>query len=119
MPNVKTRKSRTKLSFWKMIKWEKDKTLNNVVSHNSKRQKNMNWSSSSCKNGENGCFRERMTFFSLEFREIRSSEFVGIRSKAALRGEAYAWTPVLGSFVKLREVGDLSYLGFTLYLSVL
>ena len=28
------------------------------------------------------------------------------------------WAPVLGSFVKLREVGDLSYLSFTLYLSV-
>ena len=26
---------------------------------------------------------------------------------------------VLGSFVKLREVGDLSYLGFILYLSTL
>ena len=79
----------------------------------------MNWSSSSCRNGENGGFRERMTSFSLEFREIRPSEFVGIRSKAALRGKAYTWTPVLGSFIKLREVGDLSYLGFTFYLSVL
>ena len=39
--------------------------------------------------------------------------------KAALRGKAYMWTPVLGSFVKIREVWDLSYLGFTLYLSVL
>ena len=28
------------------------------------------------------------------------------------------WTPVLGSFNKLREVGVSSYLGFTLYLSV-
>ena len=36
-----------------------------------------------------------------------------------LRGEAYAWTPILGVFNKLREVGVLSYLGFTLYLSVL
>ena len=79
----------------------------------------MNWSSNSCRNEENGGFRERRTSFSLEFREIRLSEFVGIRSKAVLRGEAYTWTPVLGSFVKLREVGDLSYLVFTLYLSVL
>ena len=67
---------------------------------------------------KNGGFRERRTSFSLKFREIRPSEFVGIRSKGALRGEAYAWTPILGSFVKLREVGDLSYLGFILYLSV-
>ena len=27
-----------------------------------------------------------------------------------LRGKAYAWTPVLGSFDKLHEVGLLSYL---------
>ena len=47
------------------------------------------------------------------------SKFVGTRSKAALRIEAYAWALVLRSFEKLREVGDLSYLGFTLYLSVL
>ena len=40
------------------------------------------------------------------------------RRKAALRGEAYAWTQVLGSFIKLREVGVSSYLGFTLCLSV-
>ena len=66
---------------------------------------------------KNGGFRERRSF-SLKFREIRSSEFVGTRNKAPLRGEAYAWTPVLGSFVKLRELGDLSYLGFILYLSV-
>ena len=28
------------------------------------------------------------------------------------------WTPVLRSFNKLREEGDLSYFSFTLYLSV-
>ena len=50
---------------------------------------------------------------------IRQSKFFGARSKAALCDEAYAWAPVLGVFDKLREVGDLSYLGFTLYLSVL
>ena len=60
-----------------------------------------------------------MTLFSLDFREIRPSKSFGPRRKAALRGKAYAWTLVLGSFVKLRELGDLSYLGFTLYLSVI
>ena len=60
-----------------------------------------------------------MTSFSLDFREIRPSEFVGTRSKAVLRSEGFAWAPVLRSFDKLIEVGDLSYLGFTLYLSVL
>ena len=63
--------------------------------------------------------RERKCSFSLDFREIGLSKSFGQRRKATLRREAYAWTPVLGSFVKLREVGDLSYLGFTLYLSVL
>ena len=67
----------------------------------------------------NGVSSERERGFSLNFRQIRSSEFVGTRSKVTLRIEAYAWAPVLRSFDKLREVGDLSYLGFTLYLSVL
>ena len=64
-------------------------------------------------------FSERVCCFSLNFRQIRPSEFVGTRRKVALREDVYAWAPVLGSFVKLREVGVLSYLGFTLYLSVL
>ena len=68
---------------------------------------------------KNWSFRERTSDFSLNFRQIRPSKSFGPRRKVALRGEAYAWTPVLGSFVKLREVGVLSYLGFTLYLSVL
>ena len=66
-----------------------------------------------------GGFSERVSNFSLGLRTIRPSEFVGTRRKVALHDEAYAWTPVLGVFNKLREVGDLSYLGFTLYLSVL
>ena len=49
---------------------------------------------------------------------IRPSEFFGTRRKVALRGEAYAWAPVLRSFDKLREVGVSSYLSFTLCLSV-
>ena len=60
-----------------------------------------------------------MTSFSLDFREIRSSKSFGPRRKAALREEAYAWTPVLGSFIKLREVGDLSYLGLLFFLTIL
>ena len=66
---------------------------------------------------KNGDFleRERESNFSLEFREIRPSEFVGIRRKAILRDEAYAWAPVLRSFDKLREVGVLSYSFYTLF----
>ena len=55
----------------------------------------------------------------LKYREIRPSKSFGPRRKAILRGEAYACAPVLGVFDKLREVGDLSYLGFTLCLSTL
>ena len=55
-------------------------------------------------------FRERRTSFSLDFREIRPSEFVGTRRKVVLRGEAYAWTQVLKSFDKFREVGVSFYL---------
>ena len=65
---------------------------------------------------ENGVFRERRTFFSLDSREIRPSAIVGTRREAALRGEGFAWVPDLRSFDKLREVGVSPYLGFTLCL---
>ena len=64
-------------------------------------------------------FRERVSHFSLDFREIRPSEVFEERRKVVLCREAYAWALVLRSFDKLHEVGDLSYLGFTHYLSVL
>ena len=70
------------------------------------------------KRKKNGGFRERRTSFSLDFREIRPSKFVGTRSKAVLRSEGFAWVPDLRSFDKLREVGVSSYLSFTLCLSV-
>ena len=60
-----------------------------------------------------------MTSFSLDFREIRPSEFVGTRSKAVLRSEDFAWVPDLRSFDKLCEVGVSPHLGFILYLSTL
>ena len=55
-------------------------------------------------------FRERRKSLSLDFWEIRPSKFVGTRRKIALRIEAYAWAPLLRTFDKLREVGDLSHL---------
>ena len=64
------------------------------------------------------CFSERVSSFSLGLWAIRLSEFFGIRRKVALRGEAYAWAPILKSFDKLLEVGVSSYLSFTLCLSV-
>ena len=62
--------------------------------------------------------RERRTSFSLKYRAIRPSAIFGTRRKDALRGEGFAWVPDLRSFDKLREVRDLSYLSFILYLSV-
>ena len=59
--------------------------------------------------------RERVCDFSLRSRAIGQSDFVGVRRKVVLRGEDYAWALVLGSFNKLREVGVLSYLSYTLF----
>ena len=60
-------------------------------------------------------FRVRVTDFSLGFWAIRPSEFFGPRSKAVLCSERFAWVPVSWSFDKLREVGVLSYLSYTLF----
>ena len=56
-----------------------------------------------------------MCDFSLRSRAIGPSDFVGSRSKAVLRSEGFSWVPILGSFDKLREVGVLSYLSYTLF----
>ena len=58
---------------------------------------------------------ERVTDFSLRSRAIGPSDFFGPRSKAVLRSEGFAWVPMLGNFNKLREVGVLSYLSYTLF----
>ena len=64
---------------------------------------------------ENGDFREIGSDFSLRSQAIRPSDFFGARRKVALRGKAYAWALVLGSFDKLRELGVLSYLFYPLF----
>ena len=56
-----------------------------------------------------------MSDFSLRFREIGPSDFVGPRRKVVLLSEGFAWVPVLRSFDKLREVGVLFYLSYTLF----
>ena len=66
---------------------------------------------------ENGGFREKVSDFSLDLRQIRPSAVFGTRRRIALRGEGFAWVPDLESFLKLQEVGVSPYLGFTLYLS--
>ena len=58
-------------------------------------------------------FRE--SNFSLRSGLIRLSNFFGARRKVALCRENYAWAPVLRSFKKLRDVGVLSYLSYTLF----
>ena len=63
-------------------------------------------------------FRERTSDFSLKYRAIQPSEVFGARRKVVLQGEGNAWAPVSWIFDKVREVRDLSYLGFTLYLSI-
>ena len=86
-----------------------------------KEKKKVNWgrrSSSYCRN-ENGGFREKVSDFSLDLRQIRPSAVFGTRRKTALRGEGFAWVPDLGSFLKLLEVGVSPYLGFILRLSTM
>ena len=41
-------------------------------------------------------FRERVSDFSLEYREIRPSAVFGARRKNVLHGTGYAWTPGSG-----------------------
>ena len=60
-------------------------------------------------------FRERESTFSLDFRSIGPSDFFGARRKVVLCGEGNAWEPVLRSFDKIRKVGVLSYLSYTLF----
>ena len=56
-----------------------------------------------------------MCNFSLRSQPIGLSDFFGPRRKVALRDEDYTWAPILGSFDKLREVGVLSYLGYSFF----
>ena len=68
---------------------------------------------------DNGGFREKVSDFSLDLRQIRPSAVFETRRKAALRGEGFAWVPDLRSLDKLLEVGVSPYLGFIPSLSTL
>ena len=50
-------------------------------------------------------FSERESSFSLELYAIRPSDSFETRREVVLHGEDNVWTPVLGSFFKLQEVG--------------
>ena len=64
-------------------------------------------------------FREKVSDFSLDLRQIRPSAVFETRRRIALRGEGFAWVPDLWSFLKLQEVGFSPYLSFIPILSVL
>ena len=57
-------------------------------------------------------FREKVSHFSLDLRQIRPSAGFGTRRGNVLRGEGFTWVPDLGSFFKLLEVVFSPYLGF-------
>ena len=67
---------------------------------------------------EYGGFREKVSDFSIDLRQIRPSAVFGTKRRTALHGEGFVWVLDLGSFLKILEVGVSPYLGFTLYLSV-
>ena len=60
-------------------------------------------------------FRERVCHFSLRSRAIQPSDRFESRRKTVLHIMDYTWAPVSGFFDKLREVGVLSYLFYTLF----
>ena len=74
---------------------------------------------SSCCRNENDGFREKVSDFSLDLRQIWPLAVFGTRRRTALRREGFAWVPDLGSFLKLLEVGVSPYLGFIPSLSTL
>ena len=63
-------------------------------------------------------FREKVSDFSLDLRQIRPSAVFSTRGRTALCGEGFAWVPDIGSFFKLLEVGVSPYLSFIPILSV-
>ena len=68
---------------------------------------------------DNGGFREKVSNFSLDLRQILPSTVFETRRIAALRGEGFTWVPDLRSLDKLHEVGVSPYLGFIPSLSTL
>ena len=56
-----------------------------------------------------------MCNFSLRSRAIGPSDSFRVKRKVVLHGEGNTWAPVSWSFNKLREVGVLSYLSYTLF----
>ena len=95
------------MSFLELFKLEKDKSEQWMSSPFEKGQQKRELRREGDAESWRWHFRKRKLDFSLSFQQIRLSEVFGARRKATLRGEVYAWTPVLESFVKLRKVGFL------------
>ena len=70
------------------------KTKESIVVIFSKRKEQKMCRRGRCSEVQILCFRERRCTFSLGFRSIGPSVLEGARSKVALRGEGYAWTPI-------------------------
>ena len=100
MPSDKTGEKRDIMVIIQILKLEKDKTATMLVffklNQRIKKHAREVWGVEL-----HIGFLERSSDFSLKYRAIRQSKFFGTRRKVALREEAYAWAPALGSFVKL------------------
>ena len=107
------------MSFLELFKLEKDKQGIVFVFSNEKKGRKRERGEEKLQWLLEWSFRVIRLDFFLCFRQIRLSEVVETRRKAALRIETYVWAPVSGVFDKLRELGISPYLGSTLYLSVL
>ena len=93
MPHVKIVERRDIDVIFGIVNEENDKRANSAHLLPQIKDKNVK--------GRGGCSevqifisRERESHFSLNLRAIRPSKSFEPRRKAALRGEAYAWTPV-------------------------
>ena len=112
-------KERMKWSIWNCLSEKKDKIAYSVVSPIHKEAKHVRKGRRDAVGSDLFLYSERVSSFSLDYRAIRPSAVFGIRRKAALREEGFAWVLDLGSFLKIREVGVSPYLSFILYLSTL
>ena len=105
MPNVKTGKRRDIMVIFELFKLDnRTKECYSVVSSINQREKR-ELGKEKVDPELKFVFSEREFSFSLEIHTIRPSAVFGIRRKAALRGEGFAWVPDLGNFLKLRELG--------------
>ena len=65
-----------------------------LFSSNSKEAKR-EWEPVAAVGNENGGFREKVSDFSLDLRQIQPSAVFGTRRRTAQRGEGFAWVPDL------------------------